>query len=97
MGQAQNVHRKVTFDAGHFLARIISLFLGRIRVLHTLGVEDQESGVTFSLGASANFAHPIFLKRTPEDYPGLCLPPIFDKRILLTKKWVREASDEATL
>ena len=62
MGQAQSIHRKVTFDARHFLACIISLFLGRVRVLHTLSVEEQESGGTFSLGASANCAHQIVLE-----------------------------------
>ena len=68
MGQTQGVHSEVTFDARHLLARIRAPFLGRVRALHTLRVENQESGVTCSFGAFANFAHQIFLERFRFDF-----------------------------
>ena len=47
MGQALGVHRDVTLDSGHLLARVIVLVLGAVRILYALGVHDAEAGLLF--------------------------------------------------
>ena len=44
MGQPLRIHPNVPFDAGHLLARVVSLLLGAIGVLHALRVNNQEAG-----------------------------------------------------
>jgi hypothetical protein len=44
MGQPLRIHPDVPFDAGHLLARIVSLLLSAIGVLHALRVNNQEAG-----------------------------------------------------
>jgi len=44
MGQPLRIHPDVPFDAGYFLARVVSLLLSAIGVLHALRVNDQEAG-----------------------------------------------------
>ena len=44
MGQPLRIHPDVPFDARHFLARVASLLLSAIGVLHALRVNDQEAG-----------------------------------------------------
>jgi hypothetical protein len=41
MGQTLCVHCNVALDARNFLARVIALATGRVRVLHALRVHDQ--------------------------------------------------------
>ena len=47
MGQSLRVHRDVTLDSGHLLARVIALAIGGVRVLDALGVHDTEAGLLF--------------------------------------------------
>ena len=47
MGQSLRVHRDVTLDSGHLLARVIALAIGTVRVLDALGVHDAEAGLLF--------------------------------------------------
>ncbi|SUX20265.1 Uncharacterised protein [Cardiobacterium valvarum] len=61
MRQTLRVNRYMPLDTAHFLARIVAFFHGRIRVLHTLRINNQESGcfITSLLAALRN--HLIFL------------------------------------
>ena len=44
MRQTLRVNRYMPLDTAHLLARIVAFFHGRIRVLHTLRINNQESG-----------------------------------------------------
>jgi hypothetical protein len=44
MPQPLRIHPDVPFDGGHLLARVVSLLLCAIGVLHALRVNDQEGG-----------------------------------------------------
>ena len=44
MRQTLRVNRYMPLDTAHCLARIVAFFHGRIRVLHTLRINNQESG-----------------------------------------------------
>ena len=61
MGQPLGVHRDMTLDPRHFLARIIALVLGAVGVLHALGIYDAEAGPLFPAIAPPDRANRFFL------------------------------------
>ena len=63
MRQTLRVNRYMPLDTANLLARIVAFFHGRIRVLHTLRINDQERGcfITSLLAALRN--HLIFFNR----------------------------------
>ena len=71
MGQSLRVHRDVTLDSRHLLARVIALVPGGVRVLHALGVHDTEAGLLFPSIASSGRANRFFLGLAPEWNPDL--------------------------
>jgi hypothetical protein len=66
MGQPLRVHPDVPFDAGHLLARDLSLLLCAIGVLHALGVNDQEAGHGVSYLFGSGLADRFLLRPAPE-------------------------------
>ena len=62
MGQSLRVHRDMTLDSGHLLARVIALVPGGVRVLHALGVHDAEAGRLFPSIALPGPRQPIFFR-----------------------------------
>ena len=62
MGQSLRVHRDVTLDSGHLLARVIALAIGTVRVLDALGVHDAEAGLLFPPIALPGRANRFFFR-----------------------------------
>ena len=71
MGQSLRVHREVTLDSRHLLARVIALAIGGVRVLDALGVHDTEAGLLFPSIALSGRANRFFLGLAPEWNPDL--------------------------
>ena len=63
MGQSLRVHRDMTLDSRHLLARVIALVPGGVRVLHALGVHDAEAGLLF---------RPLLCRAAPTDFFRTC-------------------------
>ena len=61
MRQTLRVNRYMPLDTANFLARIVAFFHGRIRVLHTLRINNQESGFFMASLLTALRNHLIFL------------------------------------
>ena len=69
MRQTLCVNRYMPLDTAHLLARIVAFFHGRIRVLHTLRINNQESGCFMAplLAAFRNYL--IFFLMLPLSLP----------------------------
>ena len=61
MRQTLHVNRYMPLDTAYFLARIVAFFHGGIRVLHTLRINNQESGFFMASLLTARCCHLIFL------------------------------------
>ena len=61
MRQTLRVHRYMPLDTAHLLARIVAFFHGRIRVLHTLRINNQEGGSFMASLLATCCCHLIFL------------------------------------
>jgi hypothetical protein len=60
MGQPLRVNRDVTLDAGHFLARVVSLVFRAVGVLRALGINDQKAGHGVAPLLDSDIANLIF-------------------------------------
>ena len=65
MRQSLRVNRDVTLDAGDFLACVVALLLGAVRVLHALRVNDQKAGQGVAPQFLAGLANGFFLRPAP--------------------------------
>ena len=61
MRQTLRVNRYMSLDAANLLARIVAFFHGAIRVLHTLRINNQESGCFMAPLLAALHNYLIFL------------------------------------
>ena len=65
VGQSLRVNGDVALDAGDFLARVISLLVGAVGVLHALRVNDQKAGQGVAPQFLAGLANGFFLRPPP--------------------------------
>ena len=61
MGQALDIYRNMTLDAGYFLARVIPFLFCGVGVFHALRINNHEAGLRAPSMADAGLDNRIFL------------------------------------